>query len=180
MVVHALPELARTGAIGADGIAISDPMTVQIAILNEEKRKAKAYQVDAKAAKDNKAKLYDRERDNSSPKVCRFGHVDIKTPNKNICNLTRASARVNPLASLFTCRGQKPLGHTSPSRRTPSTGGSSPTTAGVAMATTVVEEMATTVEATATNGSKKTATEATGGVEDGEAADQQKIMKRAS
>ena len=60
VVVHSLPVLARTGAIGADGIAIADPMTAQIAILNEEKRKAKAYQVDAK---DNKAKLYDRERD---------------------------------------------------------------------------------------------------------------------
>ena len=117
-------------------------------------------------------------------KVFRFGQVNKQILTKkietNINNLPRASARVNPLASLFMCRGQKPLGHTSPWRRTPSTGVSSLTTAGVAMATTVVEEMATTVEATATNGSKKTATEATGGVEDGEAADQQKIMKRAS
>ena len=49
---------------------------------------------------------------------------------------------------------------------------SSSTTAGVAMATTVVEAMATTVAATATSGSKTTATEATGGVEAGEDADQ--------
>ena len=38
VVVHALPELARTGAIGADGIAIADLRTAQIAILNEEKQ----------------------------------------------------------------------------------------------------------------------------------------------
>ena len=79
---------------------------------------------------------------------------------------------MSQLASFFTCRGKKPLGHTSPSRRTPSTGESSHTTAGVAMATTVEEGMATTVEATATSGSKTLATEATGDVEDGEAADQ--------
>ena len=50
-MVHSLPALARTGAMGADGIAIADPMVAQIAIVQEEKRKAKAYAVDTKAAK---------------------------------------------------------------------------------------------------------------------------------
>ena len=92
--------------MGADGIAIADPMVAQIAIVQEEKRKAKAYAVDAKAAKEKEATLYDRERDFSFLKVCRLGQVDIKPPNKietNTCDLIRASAHMNQHVNFFTC-----------------------------------------------------------------------------
>ena len=91
--------------MGADGIVIVDPMVAQIAILQEEKRKAKNYAVDVKAAKEKEATLCDRERDFSFLKVCSFGQVDTKPPNKietNTCDLIRASAHVNQHVNLFT------------------------------------------------------------------------------
>ena len=75
MVIQPLPEIAQNRAIGVDGEAQVDPIAAQLAILSEEKRKAKEYQMNAKAAKDDQPKLYDKGRDYSFLKVRSFGQV---------------------------------------------------------------------------------------------------------
>ena len=83
MVIQPLPEIAQNRSIGVDGEAQVDPIAAQLAILSEEKRKAKEYQMNTKAVKDDLPKLYDKGRDYSFLKVCRFGQVqDHITTNK--------------------------------------------------------------------------------------------------
>ena len=56
-------------------------MVAQLAIVQEEKWKAKAYAMDAKAAKENETTLYDREWGFSFLKICCYGQVSFKTPS---------------------------------------------------------------------------------------------------
>ena len=58
-------------------IAQVNPITAQLAILSEEKKKAKEYQLQAKAALDNLPKLYDEGRDYSFLKLCMVRYKTI-------------------------------------------------------------------------------------------------------
>ena len=150
--VHSLPDLARTGGMGPDGIAIADPMVAQLAIVQEEKRKAKAYAVDAKAAKEKETTLYDRERDFSFLKICRYGQVSIKTPSKietNTCDPIRASAPRNRHVNSVTFLGQKLSEPIIQLRRTLLRGGNNPTTEEAVEETTEAEETVTSAVETA-------------------------------
>ena len=95
-------------------------MLEQLRILQEEKAKAKAYTTEAKAAKEKESTLYDRERDFSFLKICRYGQVTINLPSnletKNYIPF-RASTQRNTHASFATSLGQKPCERISSSKK---------------------------------------------------------------
>ena len=74
VVRQPLPELAPGGANDANGTAPVDPIAAKMAILSDEKQKAKEYTVQAKSAKDDEPKLYDWDRDYSLLCIYKFGH----------------------------------------------------------------------------------------------------------
>ena len=102
--------------MGPNGIQIAEQE--QLRILQEQK--AKDYANEAKAAKEKESTLYDRERDFSFLKICRYGQVTINPPSnletKNYIPF-RASTQRNTHASFATSLGQKPCERISSSKK---------------------------------------------------------------
>ena len=93
----------------ANGNAQVDPITAELAILSEEKQKAKEYQVQTKAALVDVPKLYDGDIDYIFLCVYMYeqltdNHINI-IDNQTNDTYHRVSARANPLVSL--CIGSR-------------------------------------------------------------------------